>query len=209
MSHWCHTMVDGAEYWISCKRPAFLSSFSRLQVIRNSAQSAIVWHQCDIWMLSLVERLLEYQNIHHTIARQVHAREWKYIIDGQDFRFCILIKFNLKSLYSLILSRMLDVSGRLLIITRQIKQNFWPSKLWWVRLSSPCRFWQALVDQGFRFVTFWNLIVFVDKNLNTTWRKQGAALWLQSSNFVQNLSGLFWVRTIEIRFNMSIKVVYW
>ena len=108
----------------------------------------------------------------------MYAREWKYIIDGQDFRFCILIKFNLKSLYSLILSRMLDVSGRLLIITRQIKQNFWPSKLWWVRLSSPCRFWQALVDQGFRFVTFWNLIVFVDKNLNTTWRKQGASLWL-------------------------------
>ena len=34
-------MVDGAEFWISCKRPAFLSSFSRLQVVQNSAP---MWH---------------------------------------------------------------------------------------------------------------------------------------------------------------------
>ena len=150
------------------------------------------------WLKDYLNVIIYLSHNHST----VNAREWEYIIDsGQDFRFFILIKFNLKSLYSLILSRMLDVSGRLLIITRQIKQNFWPSKLWWVRLSSPCRFWQALVDQGFRFVTFWNLIVFVDKNLNTTWRKQWASLWLQSSNFVQNLSGPFWVRTIGIPFN--------
>jgi hypothetical protein len=37
MSHWRHTMVDGAKFWISCKRPAFLSSFSRLQLIQKSA----------------------------------------------------------------------------------------------------------------------------------------------------------------------------
>ena len=37
MSHWRHTMVDGAEFWISCKRPAFLSVFSHLQMIQNLA----------------------------------------------------------------------------------------------------------------------------------------------------------------------------
>ena len=41
MSHWLHMMVDGAEFWISCKRPAFLSSFSSLQVIQNLAPSTI------------------------------------------------------------------------------------------------------------------------------------------------------------------------
>ena len=48
ISHWRHTMVDGAKFWISCKQPAFLSSFSRLQVIQNSAPSTILWRQCDI-----------------------------------------------------------------------------------------------------------------------------------------------------------------
>ena len=43
-------MVDGAEFWINCKRPAFLSSFSRLQVIQNSAPSTIMRRHCDIRM---------------------------------------------------------------------------------------------------------------------------------------------------------------
>ena len=34
MQHWRHPATDGAEFWISCKRPAFLGSFSRLQVIQ-------------------------------------------------------------------------------------------------------------------------------------------------------------------------------
>ena len=46
-SQWCHTMVDGAVFWISCKQPAFLSGFSHLQVIQNLVPSIIVWHQCD------------------------------------------------------------------------------------------------------------------------------------------------------------------
>ena len=54
MSHWRHTMVDGAEFWISCKWPAFLSSFSCLQVIQNLAPSTIVWCQCDIKLHQLV-----------------------------------------------------------------------------------------------------------------------------------------------------------
>ena len=48
MSHWRHTMVDGAELWIGYKWPAFLSSFSCLQMIQNSAPFTIMWPQCDI-----------------------------------------------------------------------------------------------------------------------------------------------------------------
>ena len=48
MSHWRHTIVDGAEFWISCKQPTFLSSFSPLQIIQNLAPSTIVWRQWNI-----------------------------------------------------------------------------------------------------------------------------------------------------------------
>ena len=50
MSHLRHTMVDGSKFWISYQRLAFLSSFSRWQLIQNLAPSTIVWHQCDIWI---------------------------------------------------------------------------------------------------------------------------------------------------------------
>ena len=35
MQHWRRPATDGAEFWISCKEPAFLSRFSHLQVIQN------------------------------------------------------------------------------------------------------------------------------------------------------------------------------
>ena len=35
LQHWRCPATDGAEFWISCKRPVFLSSFSCLQVIQN------------------------------------------------------------------------------------------------------------------------------------------------------------------------------
>ena len=50
MSHWRQQMVDGAEHLISCHWPAFLSAFSHLQLIQNSAPSTICWCQCDIRM---------------------------------------------------------------------------------------------------------------------------------------------------------------
>ena len=55
MSHWHHTMVDGARFWISCKRPAFFSSFGRLQLVQNSAPSTIVWCQIDIRILLFIQ----------------------------------------------------------------------------------------------------------------------------------------------------------
>ena len=47
MSHWCHTMVDGAKFWISCQRLRVLRIASRWQLIQNLAPSTIVWRQCD------------------------------------------------------------------------------------------------------------------------------------------------------------------
>ena len=35
MQHWRPKATDGAKFWISCKRPAFLSTSSRLQMIQN------------------------------------------------------------------------------------------------------------------------------------------------------------------------------
>ena len=48
MSHWRHTMLDGAKLWISCEWLAFLNISGRSQMIQNSAPSTIVWCQCDI-----------------------------------------------------------------------------------------------------------------------------------------------------------------
>ena len=48
MSHWRHMMVDGAKFWISYQRLAFLSTFGRWQLIQNLAPSTIVLRQCDI-----------------------------------------------------------------------------------------------------------------------------------------------------------------
>ena len=39
---------QGRLFWIVCKWPAFLSSFSRLQLIQNSAPSVAGMRQCDI-----------------------------------------------------------------------------------------------------------------------------------------------------------------
>ena len=43
MSHWHQQMVDGADHLISCHWLAFLSAFSHLQLIQNSAPSTICW----------------------------------------------------------------------------------------------------------------------------------------------------------------------
>ena len=45
MSHWCCRTTEGTEFWITCKWLAYLSSFSRLQVIQNKCI-------CDSWIHS-------------------------------------------------------------------------------------------------------------------------------------------------------------
>ena len=45
MSHWCHTMVDGADFWISYQGLILLRKASHWQWIRY-----LVWRLCDIWI---------------------------------------------------------------------------------------------------------------------------------------------------------------
>ena len=45
MSHWHQQMVDGAKFWITCKRLKVLRKASCLQLIQNSAPSTICWCQ--------------------------------------------------------------------------------------------------------------------------------------------------------------------
>ena len=44
MSHWRYTMVDGTEFVISCKQPAFLSSFSDSKFSAIYHRVASMWH---------------------------------------------------------------------------------------------------------------------------------------------------------------------
>ena len=53
MSHWRHTMVDGAEFWISCQQLRILRKASHWQLIQNLTPSTIVWCQCDIRIIQL------------------------------------------------------------------------------------------------------------------------------------------------------------
>ena len=53
MSHWRHTMVDVAKFWINCQRLAILSTLSCWQLIQNLTPSTIVWRQCDIRICNL------------------------------------------------------------------------------------------------------------------------------------------------------------
>ena len=48
MSHWRHTVVDGAEFWIISQWLRLLRKASHWQLIQNSAPSTIMWRQCDI-----------------------------------------------------------------------------------------------------------------------------------------------------------------
>ena len=60
MHHWRRPATDGAEVWISCKQPAFLSSFSRLQVIQNKlplcSAAAYVTAGLDFWCRVSINR---------------------------------------------------------------------------------------------------------------------------------------------------------
>ena len=49
MSHWRHTLVDGAKFWINYKQLK-LRKVGCLQLIESSTPSTIVWRQCVAWM---------------------------------------------------------------------------------------------------------------------------------------------------------------
>ena len=69
MSHWRCWATEGAEFWVSCNWPAFLSNFSCLQLIQKSAPSNARGRQCDIRIIyestqiNLFSRLLEWSRV--------------------------------------------------------------------------------------------------------------------------------------------------
>ena len=95
MSYWCHTMVDGFKFWISQQRLAFLSSFSRWQLIQNLAPFTIVRRQCDIRITnySIIVKGPFYRESTHPYKRWllicfvkfVWKLNWTFIFDG----FCL------------------------------------------------------------------------------------------------------------------------
>ena len=71
MSHWHQQMADGAEHLISCHWLAFLSDFSHLQLIQNSAPSTICWCQCDIRIWDVLESILNYEKMWKPIETEI------------------------------------------------------------------------------------------------------------------------------------------
>ena len=99
MSHWRHTMVDGAKFWISCKRPTFLSNFSHLQLIENSVPSVARWHQCDIWIKAKYDDMIVWSYLKNCSdfkerSSSVHSVTYEVI---NSFKYCTgLISISLK-----------------------------------------------------------------------------------------------------------------
>ena len=50
MSQWCHTIIDGAKFWIFCQQLRILRKAIHWQLIQNLEPSTIVWCQCNIWI---------------------------------------------------------------------------------------------------------------------------------------------------------------
>ena len=80
MSHWRHTMVDGAEFWISCQSLALLSILSCCQLIQNPAPSTIVWRQCYI----RIRRLLNHIQCDPT-CRAMAYTGWLHVSVSRSF----------------------------------------------------------------------------------------------------------------------------
>ena len=53
MPHWCHTVKDGAKFWISYQQPVFLRNFSLRQLNQNLAPSTNIGkhrhHMVSMW----------------------------------------------------------------------------------------------------------------------------------------------------------------
>ena len=54
MQHWPRPATDDTEFWISCKRPTFLSSLSCLQVIQNKRPWCWAAAYVHMWQLDWI-----------------------------------------------------------------------------------------------------------------------------------------------------------
>ena len=94
MSHWHQQMVDGAEHLISCDWLVFLSAFSHLQLIQNSALSTICWCQCDIQILKGKIEIFEHQGWKLLIKERfkfLALDSWKNIIFWFNFIYFMFL----------------------------------------------------------------------------------------------------------------------
>ena len=93
MSHWHQQMVDGADFWISCKWLKALKKASQWQLIKCSAPSTICWRQCDI-RISMWQKKM---NTHCTVIC-IKVKFAVTLIDGiYTFFFCRRVQFLRKS----------------------------------------------------------------------------------------------------------------
>ena len=111
MSHWCHTLVDGVEFWISCRWLAFLNSFSCSQVIQNtnyfwsSAVCNYLTFKFDFSCLKL------YESFYFFFIEEYHSRStffywhWTLLVAMFDKKYR---RNNKKSVRNLVLGDCLD-----------------------------------------------------------------------------------------------------
>ena len=121
MSHWRHTMVDGAEFWIICQRLKLLRKASHWRLIQNLAPSTIGWRQCDIRIV------LSQKNV--KLLQGVRLRDFDHVGSG---------KFEAK-IHSL------RKSKQTLLEFHILELWIFPSNQWRSKLSeNGCRwrFWQ-------------------------------------------------------------------
>ena len=119
MSHWRHTMVDGAEIWISCQRLRLLRKSSHWQLIQKSAPSTIMWRQCDIWTkwqsISLEPRFYLY------FFCQI--RKSIYLYSLVSFNFCLSSTKLVGRILFILCPMMLTLKGKYICKWNTIRQK--------------------------------------------------------------------------------------
>ena len=84
MSHWHHTMVDGAEFWISCQRLKLLWKASQWKLIQSSAPSTIrigQTQQFPCWLL--VKNLANFVSLPLKIDNPYYHTVEKWKLEGK------------------------------------------------------------------------------------------------------------------------------
>ena len=103
MSYWHQQMVEGDEFWISCKWLTALRKASQSQVIKCSAPSTICWRQCDIQIdeLCCVVQIVRgsYNPNRHNHAQYkdmlIFLRVWAYTWNEMVYvEFVEFVKFD-------------------------------------------------------------------------------------------------------------------
>ena len=142
MQHWRCPATDDAEFWISCKQPAFLSSFSRLQVIQNKHPCSVAVYVTAGYLSS--SSLLESPNL-------VNLTNFNSFSSFRQFLFPWLSNWGFMKFY---LKQILKISAFYL----EKQKSFIPKRIWskpW-SLNRPKEFQQMafavpIFSEGFAY----------------------------------------------------------